>query len=55
MTFEDQGGKTLLVMHELYPSKEALDNASGSEAGMPETLDQLDEFVVTMVASAGRS
>ena len=27
VTFEDKGGKTLLVMHELYPSKEALDRA----------------------------
>src|ERR1700683_1728287 len=25
VTFEEKGGKTLLVMHELYPSKEALD------------------------------
>src|SRR5258708_32967947 len=27
VTFEEQGEKTLLVMHELYPSKEALDGA----------------------------
>ena len=27
VTFEEKGGKTLLVMHELYPSKEALDAA----------------------------
>src|SRR5215510_1323896 len=54
VTFEDQGGKTLLVVHDLYPSKEALD-ASGSTDGMPETLEQLDEFVVTLVASLGRS
>ena len=51
VTFEDKGGKTLLVLHELYPSKEALD-ASGSTDGMPETLDQLDELVVSLVASA---
>jgi uncharacterized protein YndB with AHSA1/START domain len=57
VTFEEQGGKTLLVMHDLYPSKEALDGAiaSGSGAGMLETLEQLDEFVVTLVASVGRS
>ena len=35
VTFEEQGGKTLLVMHDLYPSKEALDDAiaSGSTGG----------------------
>jgi uncharacterized protein YndB with AHSA1/START domain len=56
-TFEEQAGKTLLVMHDLYPSKEALDAAiaSGSTSGMSETLDQLDELVVTLGASAGRS
>jgi hypothetical protein len=42
-------------MHDLYPSKEALDNGSGSMDGMGETLDQLDEFVVASVASLGRS
>ena len=55
VTFEDKGGKTLLVLHDLYPSKEALDANSGSMAGMGETLDQLDELVVSMVASPGRS
>ena len=56
-TFEEKGGKTLLVMHDLYPSKEALDAAiaSGSTCGMSETLEQLDEFVVTLVASLERS
>jgi uncharacterized protein YndB with AHSA1/START domain len=56
-TFEEKGGKTLLVMHDLYPSPEALDAAiaSGSTGGMSETLDQLDELVVTLVASSGRS
>jgi uncharacterized protein YndB with AHSA1/START domain len=57
VTFEDKAGKTLLVMHDLYPSKEALDAAiaSGSTGGMSETLDQLDELVVTLGASSGRS
>ena len=55
VTFEDKGGKTLLVLHDLYPSKEALDANSGSMAGMGETLDQLDELVVSMVASPGKS
>jgi uncharacterized protein YndB with AHSA1/START domain len=56
VTFEEKGGKTLLVMHELYPSKEALDGAiAGMEGGMPETLAQLDELLVTLGASVGRS
>ncbi len=53
VTFEDKQGKTLLVMHELYPSKEALDDAIiGMEGGMPETFAQLDAFLVTL--GAGR-
>lgn len=52
VTFEEKGGQTLLTVHDLFPSKEALE-ASGSVDAMPETLDQLDELVVTLVASAG--
>jgi uncharacterized protein YndB with AHSA1/START domain len=56
VTFEEKGGKTLLVMHELYPSKEALDAAvTGMEGGMPETFAQLDELLVILGASVGRS
>ncbi len=51
VTFEEKGGKTLLVILELYPSKEALDYAfDGMESGMPETFDQLDELLVTLGA-----
>jgi uncharacterized protein YndB with AHSA1/START domain len=56
VTFEEKGGKTLLVMHELYPSKQALDAAiAGMEGAMPETFAQLDELLVTLGASAARS
>ena len=56
VTFEEKRGKTLLVMHELYPSKEALDSAlAGMEGGMPETFAQLDELLLTLDASVGRS
>src|SRR5215207_2133579 len=56
VTFEEQDGKTLLVLHELYPSKDALDEAlAGMEGGMPEQFEQLDELLVTLDASAGRS
>ena len=53
LTFEEQGGKTLLVMHELYPSKEALDIAiAGMEDGMPESFAQLDELLELLSARA---
>jgi hypothetical protein len=46
VTFAEKGGKTLLVMHELYPSKEALDAAgTGAADAMGETFEQLDELV----------
>ena len=51
VTFEEQGGKTLVVLTELYPSKEALDAAiaSGSTSGdMNETFEQLEELVGTL-------
>jgi uncharacterized protein YndB with AHSA1/START domain len=56
VTFEEKAGKTLLVLHELYPSKQALDAAiAGMEGGMSETFAQLDELLVTLGASGGRS
>lgn len=58
VTFEEKGGQTLLVVQDLYPSKEALEAAlaSGSSMdAMPETLEQLDELVVTLGPSAGRA
>src|SRR5512147_2481969 len=56
VTFEEKGGKTLLVMHELYPSKEALDAAgTGAADAMVETFAQLDELLVTLGASLARS
>jgi uncharacterized protein YndB with AHSA1/START domain len=57
VTFEERGGKTLLVMRDLHPSKEALDGAiaSGSTSGMGETFEQLDELLVTLGATVGRS
>jgi uncharacterized protein YndB with AHSA1/START domain len=49
VTFEERGNQTLVVLHDLYPSKEALD-ASGAVDAMPETLDQLDELLVGLSA-----
>ncbi len=48
VTFEEKGDKTLLVLHELYPSKEALDAGLGSYDGMGETFEQLDELLVAL-------
>ena len=55
VTFEETGGRTHVVVHDLYPSKEALDDAvaSGSTSGMPESLAQLDELLVTLGTSGG--
>ena len=55
LTFEEKGGQTLLVKHDLYPSKEALDDDIGSADGMSETFEQLDEVLATLDASGGRS
>jgi uncharacterized protein YndB with AHSA1/START domain len=55
VTFEEKGGKTLLVLHELHPSKEACDGAIGFGEGLRETFEQLDELLVTLGASVGRS
>ena len=49
VTFEEEGGKTVLVVHELYPSKEALDAAgTGAADATVETFAQLDELLVTL-------
>jgi uncharacterized protein YndB with AHSA1/START domain len=55
VTFTEKDGKTLLVMHERYPSKEALDAAGGASDAMGETFDQLDELLVSRGAGVGRS
>jgi uncharacterized protein YndB with AHSA1/START domain len=60
VTFEEKGGKTRLVLRDLYPSKEALDAALASGAVMfseestsvvGEMFDQLDELLVSLGAS----
>jgi uncharacterized protein YndB with AHSA1/START domain len=56
VTFEEESGKTLLVLHELYPSKEALDAAgTGAADATVETFAQLDELLLTLGAGVGRS
>ncbi len=50
VTFDEVAGKTLLVVHDLYPSKDAVD--TGSTGAMPEVLDQLDELLASLGSSA---
>jgi uncharacterized protein YndB with AHSA1/START domain len=49
VTFEEKGGTTLVVMRDLYPSKEGLDEAiaSGSTKGFGEQFEQLDAVLTT--------
>lgn len=51
VTFEERDGKTLLVMSELYPTKEALDAAgTGAQEATHETFGQLDELLAELSA-----
>ena len=47
LTLEEKDGKTLLVIHDLYPSKQALDEAlaDGSTGAYPEQFEVLDEVL----------
>lgn len=49
VTFEERDGRTLLVMRELYPSKEALDAAgTGAQDALHETFGQLDALLAAL-------
>lgn len=55
VTLEERDGATQLVLHEAYPTKEALDRAiGGTEGAIGEQFAQLDELLTTMAAGAGR-
>lgn len=51
VTFTEDTGKTLVVVHDLYPSKEAAEG--GATGAMPETFDQLDELLASLESSTG--
>ncbi len=57
VTFEERDGETLVVVHELYPSKKALDDAmaSGSISWSGEQFEQLDQLLAAQGASVERS
>ncbi len=48
VTFEEKGGETLVVFHDRYPTKAALDEAiaSGATSGFGEQFEQLDAFLI---------
>lgn len=52
VAFDEQRGRTRLVLRGLYPSKQALDAtiASGMEHGMRETMEQLEHLVASALA-----
>ena len=53
VTFEENDGRTLLVLQELYPSKQVRDEAfAGMEGATPEQFAQLDELLVALGAKA---
>ena len=55
VTFEELGGRTLVVLRESYPSKEALDAAgTGSADALVETFDQLDDLLVALGEGSGQ-
>lgn len=55
VTFEETGGRTLVVLRESYPSKEALDAAgAGAAEAMVETFDQLDDLLIALDESSGQ-
>ena len=53
VTFEETDGTTLVTVHDLYPSKKALDDAIASEStgAMPEQLEQLEDLIVSRFKS----
>ena len=54
VTLEEKGGKTLVILRETYPSKEALETFGGAADAMSETFDQLDELLVALGESSGQ-
>lgn len=54
VTFEEKDGRTHVVVHDLYPSKEALDEAvaSGSTGAWPEQFEALDGLLATLDSGA---
>lgn len=56
VTFEARGAETLVIVHDLYPSKDALDAAiaSGSTGAYPEQFEELDALLAGLGEEAGQ-
>lgn len=56
VSFEERNGETLVTVHDLYPTKESLDEAieSGSTGGWSDQLAQLEALVEGMGAETAR-
>lgn len=56
VTLEERDGKTHLVLHDLYPSEAALDEAiaSGSQGAYPEQFEELDRLLAGAESMPGR-
>jgi uncharacterized protein YndB with AHSA1/START domain len=48
VTFEEKNGKTLLMLRDVYPTREAFEEGSGSIDGLPEQFAQLDDLLATL-------
>lgn len=46
VTFTEKDGKTTVAVSNVFPTKEALDAEIGSTEGLPESLEQLDQFLM---------
>ena len=52
VTLTQTDGRTLLVVSELFPSKEAFEADGGGADAMPETFGQLDELLVELASTS---
>lgn len=51
VTFEESAGRTRVALHELHPTKAALDDAlAGSAEALPEQFDALDALLLSLGA-----
>jgi uncharacterized protein YndB with AHSA1/START domain len=48
ITFEEQGGGTLLTYRDVFPTKEALEESMGAMAALDEQYAQLDEVLASL-------
>ncbi len=48
VTLEEHDGRTLLVMSELFPTKEAMEAMGGAADAAEETFDQLEQLLRTL-------